>query len=105
MSGAARVHGRLESRAGAVLAAELVGFRGGPVATVAMVAIAWATLLALDATGAAAALHHHALIEGGPPLMVAVPLFLLAWQFMIAAMMVPASMPAIRNVIGVASGT
>ena len=67
-----------------------------PVAII--VAVAWTTLVALDATGAAATFHHHALIEGGPPLWLAIPLFLGAWSVMIAAMMVPASLPAIRSI-------
>ena len=55
-------------------------------------------VLAAQATGTAAVLHHHALIEGGPPLWVAVPLFLVAWQVMVVAMMLPASLPTIRVV-------
>jgi len=64
----------------------------------ALVAGAWATLLVADATGAASALHHHALIEDGPPLAIAVPLFLVGWVVMVAAMMLPASLPTIRIV-------
>jgi predicted metal-binding membrane protein len=57
---------------------------------------AWLIAVLAQLTGNAAGLHHHALIEGGPPLWVALPLFLVAWQVMIAAMMLPASLPAIR---------
>jgi predicted metal-binding membrane protein len=57
---------------------------------------AWAIALASQATGAAAGLHHHALIEGGPPLWEAIPLFLVAWQVMVMAMMLPASLDAVR---------
>lgn len=57
---------------------------------------AWLLAVVAQATGNAALLHHHALIEGGPPLWIATPIFLLAWQVMIAAMMLPASVPAIR---------
>ena len=68
-------------------------------------AIAGAWLLAIVAqwTGEAAFLHHHALIEDGPPLWIAVILFLFGWQVMIAAMMLPASLPTIR-VVGSAVG-
>ena len=59
---------------------------------------AWLITLVAQGTGNAALLHHHALIEGGPPVWVAVPLFLVAWQVMIAAMMLPASLPTIRVV-------
>lgn len=57
---------------------------------------AWLLAVVAQVTGNAALLHHHALIEGGPPLWIATPIFLLAWQVMIAAMMLPASVPAIR---------
>jgi predicted metal-binding membrane protein len=57
---------------------------------------AWLIAVLAQLTGNAGALHHHALIEGGPPLWVALPLFLVAWQVMIAAMMLPASLPALR---------
>ncbi|HEX2233836.1 MAG TPA: DUF2182 domain-containing protein, partial [Thermoleophilaceae bacterium] len=46
--------------------------------------------------GAAAAVHHDSLIEEGPPLGLAVVGFLLAWQVMIAAMMLPSSLPLLR---------
>ncbi len=63
-----------------------------------LIAGAWATLLVADASGAASALHHHALIEGGPPLALALPSFLVGWVVMVAAMMLPASLPTIRVV-------
>ena len=66
----------------------------GPV--VAAIAAAWALAVAAEVTGAAHALHHDSLIEGGPPLPVALLLFLLAWQAMVAAMMLPSSLPLIR---------
>lgn len=62
----------------------------------AVIAGAWMSAVIAEATGAGALLHHHALIENGPPLWVALALFLVAWQVMIAAMMLPASLPAIR---------
>jgi predicted metal-binding membrane protein len=67
------------------------------------VAIAWTTLVALDATGVAASLHHHALIEAPMPLWATAPLFLVAWSVMVAAMMVPASLPAVRSVVAAAA--
>jgi Predicted metal-binding integral membrane protein len=73
--------------------------RGGRVPVVpAMITGAWMIVLVAQATGTAAALHHHALIEGGPSLWVALPLFLVAWQVMVVAMMLPASLPTIRVV-------
>jgi predicted metal-binding membrane protein len=58
---------------------------------------AWLIAVLAQATGNAHLLHHHTLIEGGPPLWIAAPIFLAAWQVMIAAMMLPASLPTIRQ--------
>jgi len=63
----------------------------------AVIAGAWMVTVVAEATGTGSLLHHHALIEDGPPLWVALALFLVAWQVMIAAMMLPASLPAIRG--------
>jgi predicted metal-binding membrane protein len=60
-------------------------------------AIAWATIVVADATGLGAVLHHHALIESGPPLPIAVGLFLVSWQVMVAAMMLPSSSTTIKR--------
>jgi len=60
------------------------------------IAGAWALALAAELSGHGAALHHGALIEGGLPLWAALGLFLVAWQAMIAAMMLPSSLPLVR---------
>jgi predicted metal-binding membrane protein len=65
------------------------------VAVMTIVASAWVIAILAAARGAAATLHHHALIEGGPPFWIGIPLFLGAWLVMVAAMMLPASLPAI----------
>jgi predicted metal-binding membrane protein len=57
---------------------------------------AWLVILVAQGTGHASLLHHHWLIEDGPPLWLGIPLFLVAWLVMTAAMMLPASLPAIR---------
>ena len=70
----------------------------------AAVAGAWLLAVAAQLTGNAALLHHHSLIEDGPPLWLATPIFLVAWQVMIGAMMLPASLPAIRSFSWAAGG-
>jgi predicted metal-binding membrane protein len=50
---------------------------------------------ALQHEGTAGARHHDMPSEGGSP-WVALPLFLLAWQVMVAAMMLPSSLPLVR---------
>ena len=62
-----------------------------------LVALAWALIALADATGFAGALHHHALIEGGVALPVAVGLFTAGWVVMVGAMMLPASSSAIAR--------
>jgi predicted metal-binding membrane protein len=47
-------------------------------------------------TGTAALLHHDALAHGDLPLLVALAVFVLAWQLMIVAMMLPSSLPLVR---------
>jgi predicted metal-binding membrane protein len=70
--------------------------RFAPLPVLVAIAVAWALAVAAQLTGTAGALHHDALIEDGPPLWVALLLFLVAWQAMIAAMMLPSSLPLIR---------
>jgi predicted metal-binding membrane protein len=67
-----------------------------PRAVVLAIAAAWALALVAELTGTGGRLHHDSLLEGGPPLWVALPLFLLAWQVMVAAMMLPSSLPLLR---------
>jgi predicted metal-binding membrane protein len=70
---------------------------------VAAVAIAWTLAVVAQAAGAAAFLHHDALIEGSLPLPVALVLFVGAWQAMIVAMMLPSSLPLMRLFAAVAA--
>jgi predicted metal-binding membrane protein len=73
-----------------------------PAAVLIAIALAWLVTIAGQTTGKAALLNHGALIEGSgpffrhPPLWLALPLFLLAWQVMVVAMMLPSSLPMIR---------
>jgi predicted metal-binding membrane protein len=60
------------------------------------IAAAWAVAVAAQASGRGQALHHHTLANGGLPPWAAFGLFLLAWQLMIAAMMLPSTLPLVR---------
>ena len=59
------------------------------------IATAWCLAIGVQYGGIAQVIHHDSLIEGGLPLAAALALFLLAWQAMIAAMMLPSSLPLI----------
>ncbi|MBV8150299.1 MAG: DUF2182 domain-containing protein [Candidatus Eremiobacteraeota bacterium] len=65
---------------------------------------AWGLAIAGQVSGSAILLHHDTLIEGGLPLWAALALFVLAWQSMIAAMMLPSSLPLIRMFGAVSAG-
>jgi predicted metal-binding membrane protein len=67
-----------------------------PAPVLVAITTAWIVALVAELTGTAGAFHHDALIEGGPPLWAALLLFLVAWQAMVAAMMLPSSLPLIR---------
>jgi predicted metal-binding membrane protein len=77
------------------LALPAVGGRT-PRPVLAAIAGAWALAVVAELTGTGAKLHHDALIEGGPPLWAALLLFLVAWQAMVAAMMLPSTLPLLR---------
>jgi predicted metal-binding membrane protein len=69
---------------------------GVPGPILAAVAAAWAVAVAAEATGIAGSLHHDSLLEGGPGFGPALLLFLVSWQVMIGAMMLPSSLPLVR---------
>lgn len=70
---------------------------GIPAIVLAAIGGAWALAVAAETTGQQAQLHHDALLgPGAPPLWAGLLLFVLAWQAMIAAMMLPGSLPLIR---------
>jgi predicted metal-binding membrane protein len=61
------------------------------------IAAAWAAAIAAQVAGVAALAHHDSLLVGdGPPLAAAALIAVLAWQVMIAAMMLPSSLPLVR---------
>ena len=67
-----------------------------PVAVVVAIVAAWVVAVAAEAGGAARYVHHDALLENGPSFWLALVAFLFAWQLMIAAMMLPSSLPLVR---------
>lgn len=67
-----------------------------PLVIPAAILAAWAVAIIAQTSGSAAFLHHHALIERGPPLPLALALFIFAWLVMIAAMMLPSSFGLLR---------
>ena len=58
-------------------------------------AAAWAAAIVAELTGAASLFHHDGLIEDGPAPWLALLAFLLSWQVMLAAMMLPTALPLI----------
>jgi predicted metal-binding membrane protein len=104
VSGAVQVVTDLAVRRRTAPAASAVDHTPGLLASAAQVpgvalaiATAWVLIALSQLSGTAALLHHHALIEHGPPLWIAVPAFMGAWLVMSVAMMVPASLPAIAG--------
>jgi predicted metal-binding membrane protein len=67
-----------------------------PAALFAAIGLAWTVAIAAQLAGVAHYVHHDVLLEGGPPFWLALIAFLLAWQLMIAAMMLPSSLPLVR---------
>jgi predicted metal-binding membrane protein len=73
-----------------------------PPAILAAIVVAWVVSIVAQSSGKAVMLNHGRLIEGDgpfgspPPLWLALPLFLVAWQAMVVAMMLPSSLPMVR---------
>jgi predicted metal-binding membrane protein len=74
----------------------------GPI--LAAVAAAWGAAVAAEASGIAGSLNHDTLLEGGPGLGPALLLFLVSWQVMVAAMMLPSSLPMVRMFMAASAG-
>jgi predicted metal-binding membrane protein len=78
------------------------GGRRFPPAVLGAAVVAWVVTILAQSSGKAVLFNHARLIEGVPPfirppaLWVALPLFLLAWQLMVVAMMLPSSLPMVR---------
>jgi predicted metal-binding membrane protein len=74
----------------------VLALAGVPVVVPAAIAIAWALAIMAQAANDSARLHHDALIHSSLPRVAALAVFLVAWQAMIAAMMLPSSVPLVR---------
>jgi predicted metal-binding membrane protein len=70
--------------------------RRAPRPVLAAIGAAWTLAVVAELTGRAGALHHDTLIEKGPSLWAGLLLFLVAWQAMVAAMMLPSTLPLMR---------
>jgi predicted metal-binding membrane protein len=70
--------------------------RRAPRPVLVAIAVAWAVAIVAELTGQAHVFHDGSLIEHGPSLWAALLLFLVAWQVMVVAMMLPSSLPLIR---------
>ena len=78
--------------------------RGIPSPVVVAIAAAWVVSVAAEVSGVAGSVHHDGLLEGGPAFGLALVLFVLAWQVMIAAMMLPSSLPLVRMFSAASAG-
>jgi predicted metal-binding membrane protein len=75
-----------------------------PPTVLGAIAVAWVLAVGAEISGRGSALHHDALIEGNLPYALALVLFLVAWQAMVAAMMLPSSLPLVRLFTSAAAG-
>lgn len=82
----------------------MVGRARLPRAIPAVIAAAWLLAVFAQAGGRAEALHHDGLAHAGLPLWLVVALFIVSWQAMTAAMMLPSTIPMLR-LFAVASAT
>jgi predicted metal-binding membrane protein len=79
-------------------------FRGVPAVVPAAIGAAWLVAMAAQVTGGADLVQHHGLAEGGHTQAAALGLFVLSWQLMIVAMMLPSAVPMVRLFTATASG-
>jgi predicted metal-binding membrane protein len=84
----------MTARRSAALAVARVG--GVPLVVLAAIVVSWVAAIAAQAGGAAGVVRHDNLLADGLPPLGAVLLFLLGWQVMTAAMMLPSSLPLVR---------
>jgi predicted metal-binding membrane protein len=66
---------------------------GLPRSLIAVPVAAWGVAVVAELSGRAGAFHHDHLLGGGQSPWLAVPAFLVGWQLMVAAMMLPSAIP------------
>lgn len=69
---------------------------GIPPAVIGGISLAWVVSVMAQATGRSHLLHHDDLIHSGLSVWAGLAIFLVAWQAMIGAMMLPSSLPLVR---------
>jgi len=67
-------------------------------ALAAAAVISWAVIIPLALTGNLALIHHHELFRDGNPGAQGVLAFIVGWQVMVVAMMVPSSLPVLAAI-------
>lgn len=74
-----------------------------PTAVPVAIVLAWLAAVLADLTGAAERMQHDGLAHSGLPLWAATAVFLLSWQVMVVAMMLPSTVPLVRLFAGVSA--
>jgi predicted metal-binding membrane protein len=69
---------------------------GVPAVVLGAIALAWGVAIAVELTGTGSQLHHDALIGSGSGVALGLGLSTAAWVVMVAAMMLPSSLPLVR---------
>jgi len=75
-----------------------------PVAVPVAIALAWAASIAAQALGRGDLLSHDAIAEGNLPVPLGISAFAAAWVVMVAAMMLPSTVPMVRLFAATAAG-
>ena len=78
------------------VAAPAPAVRRVPTGVAIGISAAWVVALAASAAGKSDLMQHDAIADGALPAALALPLFLISWQVMVAAMMLPSTVPLLR---------
>lgn len=78
------------------VAAPAPATRRVPTGVIIGIAAAWTIAVLARAAGKSDLMSHDAIADGAVPAALAIPVFLLGWQVMVAAMMLPSTVPLLR---------